>query len=145
VAGWGFVAAAPSAQCAGQPLAFQTFFGPVVASPGGLPVQAKAFTNNTAELSAIAAALRWLLAGQLQPQPVNILFDSTWAANQVRRIWRPKSHRHAIVATQRLLDKVGALGFSLTWHHVRAHRGHFLNEAADRAAAQGAAACRQAV
>ena len=57
-------------------------------------------SNNTAELAGILQALK--AAHELSPceSRVTILFDSTWAANAVRAIWRPKKNSGAVLAAR---------------------------------------------
>ena len=128
-AGWGFCLARPTG--AGLGIKVASFFGPVLGTK---------LTNNVAELSAIAGALAQLQKSE-DPCSVDILYDSQWAANVARRKWKGRTNRALASRVQRLLQQVVMAGFDLRWHHVRAHRGHFLNEQADQAADKGALAC----
>ena len=79
------------------------------------------------------------------PSKVDVLFDSTWAANVAQRIWRPKVNKELAGQLQRAVEKVKEAGHLLVWHHVKAHKGHTMNELADEAANKGAqksAPCR---
>ena len=138
-AGWGSVVARPDTQTRSSELELAEYFGPVITDPGVSGYFGVAsLTNNTAEISALAATFRWLLSNAVDAQVVDILFDSTWAANITRRLWKAKSNKDAAVAVQRLLERVAEAGFVINWHHVKAHLGHFMNEAADAAAKRGA-------
>ena len=128
-AGWGFCLARPIV--AGKGIRTASFFGPVVGSK---------LTNNVAELSAIAGALAQLMKSE-DPCTVDLLYDSMWAANVARRKWKGRTNRALASKVQRMLQQVTMAGFNIKWHHVRAHKGHHLNEEADQAADKGALAC----
>ncbi|MGB1845308.1 MAG: ribonuclease HI, partial [Candidatus Poseidoniaceae archaeon] len=83
-------------------------------------------SNNTAELSAFAHALRWLL---LQPSDESALIraDSMYAGNLADGTWKPKANR-ALVARVRTLWQEVKDQREVAWDHVRAHRGHRWNE-----------------
>ncbi len=89
-------------------------------------------SNNTAELSAVAQAMRWLLA-EGGSQAVVIRGDSQYALNLASAVWRGKKNRTLVLSTQALWGEVASLR-SLTPEHVRAHRGHRWNERADHLA-----------
>ena len=116
---------------AGEGIRTAIFYGPVVGDK---------LTNNVAELSAIAGALAQL-SKSASPCTVDILYDSVWAANVARRRWKGRSNRALASRVQRLLQQVTMAGFKILWHHVRSHRGHHLNEEADKAADRGALSC----
>ena len=89
-------------------------------------------SNNTDELSAVAQAMRWLLA-EGGSQAVVIRGDSQYALNIASAVWRAKANRGLALSTQALWSEVASLR-SLTPEHVRAHRGHRWNERADHLA-----------
>ena len=89
-------------------------------------------SNNTAELSAVAQAMRWLLT-EGGNQAVVIRGDSQYALNIASAVWRAKANRGLALSAQALWDEVASLR-SLTPEHVRAHRGHRWNERADQLA-----------
>ncbi|MGB0489694.1 MAG: ribonuclease HI [Candidatus Poseidoniaceae archaeon] len=93
-------------------------------------------SNNTAELSAFAHALRWLL---LQPSDESALIraDSMYAGNLADGTWKPKANR-ALVARVRTLWQEVKDQREVAWDHVRAHRGHRWNERADHLAGRHA-------
>ena len=93
-------------------------------------------SNNTAELSAFAHALRWLL---LQPSDESALIraDSMYAGNLADGTWKPKANR-ALVARVRTLWQEVKDQREVAWDHVRAHRGHRWNERADHRAGRHA-------
>lgn len=95
-------------------------------------IGAEVGSNNTAELSAIAAALSWLLK-QGGGSPVVIRADSQYALNIANGQWRAKKNRDLVSHVRLLWDEVSSLR-DLSGEHVRAHRGHRWNERADHLA-----------
>ncbi|MAI40774.1 MAG: hypothetical protein CMA09_05710 [Euryarchaeota archaeon] len=89
-------------------------------------------SNNTAELSGFAAALRWLLI-EGGDEPAIIRADSQYAGNLACGAWKAKANRELVAHVQSLWDTVSELR-PLSWEHVRAHRGHRWNERADHLA-----------
>ena len=89
-------------------------------------------SNNTAELSAIAHAMRWLLA-ESGSQAVVLRGDSEYALNIASGQWRAKANKELADSVRALWSEVKSLR-SLTPEHVRAHRGHRWNERADHLA-----------
>jgi ribonuclease HI len=89
-------------------------------------------SNNTAELSGFAEALRWLLikGGNL---PAIIRTDSQYAGNLADGKWKAKTNRDLVQSLQKLWNEVSLLR-ELEWEHVKAHRGHRWNERADHLA-----------
>jgi ribonuclease HI len=89
-------------------------------------------SNNTAELSAIAHALRWVLveAGQSK---IIIRGDSQYALEIAQTNWRAKANKQLAQRVQSLWDEVSSLR-QLSGEWVRAHRGHRWNERADHLA-----------
>ena len=95
-------------------------------------IGAEVGSNNTAELSGFAAALRWLLVEGGQDHAV-IRADSQYAGNLACGAWKAKANRELVAHVQSLWDAVAELR-DLSWEHVRAHRGHRWNERADHLA-----------
>ncbi len=89
-------------------------------------------SNNTAELSGFAAALRWLLVEGGADTAI-IRADSQYAGNLACGAWKAKANRELVAHVQTLWDEVSELR-TLTWEHVKAHRGHRWNERADHLA-----------
>lgn len=89
-------------------------------------------SNNTAELSAIAHALRWLL-GEPEIDSATIRGDSNYALNIASGLWRAKANRDLARRVRSLWDEVSGI-ISLNGEHVPAHRGHRWNERADHLA-----------
>jgi len=89
-------------------------------------------SNNTAELSAIAHAMRWLLA-EGDSRAVVLRGDSEYALNIASGQWRAKANKGLAQSVRALWSEVESLR-SLTPEHVRAHRGHRWNERADHLA-----------
>ena len=107
--------------------------GPVVTdvSADGF-LGAEVGSNNTAELSAIAHAMRWLLT-EGGDQGVVIRGDSQYAPRISSGEWRAKANKALADSARSLWSEVSSLR-SLRAEHVRAHRGHRWNERADHLA-----------
>lgn len=95
-------------------------------------IGAEVGSNNTAELSGFAAALRWLLVEGGNDAAV-VRADSQYAGNLASGAWKAKANRELVAHVQSLWDAVAELR-PLSWEHVRAHRGHRWNERADHLA-----------
>ena len=95
-------------------------------------IGAEVGSNNTAELSGFAAALKWLLV-EGGKQPAIIRADSQYAGNLSAGVWKPKANKELVASVQMLWKEVSQLR-QLSWSHVRAHRGHRWNERADHLA-----------
>ena len=89
-------------------------------------------SNNTAELSGMAHALRWVLIRGGE-ESVVIRGDSTYALNVGSGLWKAKANRDLAHTVQQLWQEVSE-GRELIQEHVRAHRGHRWNERADHLA-----------
>ncbi|MBO58030.1 MAG: hypothetical protein CMA77_03430 [Euryarchaeota archaeon] len=89
-------------------------------------------SNNTAELSAIAHALRWVLKDGSVHQ-VTIRADSQYALQITQRNWKAKANLALVSTVHGLWDEVSTL-CNLTGTWVRAHSGHKWNERADHLA-----------
>ncbi|MFQ3344415.1 MAG: RNase H family protein [Candidatus Poseidoniales archaeon] len=89
-------------------------------------------SNNTAELSAIALALRWLLLEGTE-RPAVIRGDSQYAMNIANGTWKAKANRDLASTVQKLWQEVRHIK-EIKCEHVRAHRGHRWNERADHLA-----------
>lgn len=109
--------------------------GPVITTAGeGGFIGAEVGSNNTAELSGFAAALRWLLMEGGEEAAI-IRADSTYAGNLASGAWKAKANRELVAHVQALWTEVASLR-PLSWSHVKAHRGHRWNERADHLAAR---------
>ena len=95
-------------------------------------IGAEVGSNNTAELSGFAAALKWLLV-EGGTRPAIIRADSQYAGNLASGAWKAKANRELVANVQMLWKEVSQLR-KLSWSHVRAHRGHRWNERADHLA-----------
>ena len=93
-------------------------------------------SNNTAELSAFAQALRWLLL-QASDASALIRADSIYAGNLADGSWKAKANRALVARVQALWMEVKEQR-DVAWDHVRAHRGHRWNERADHLAGRHA-------
>jgi ribonuclease HI len=89
-------------------------------------------SNNTAELCALAHALKWLIIEGSDTNAV-IRGDSQYALNIGSGIWKAKANKELALHVQKLWIEVSSFR-NLTHDHVRAHRGHRWNERADHLA-----------
>ena len=89
-------------------------------------------SNNTAELSAIAHALRWVLV-EAGESKIIIRGDSQYALQIAQNNWRAKANKQLAQRVQSRWDEVSSLR-PLSGEWVRAHRGHRWNERADHLA-----------
>ena len=133
-AGWGFcVVEGDTGLGKGRGEIVTEGSGPVITDQGsGAFIGAEIGSNNTAELSAIAGALVWLLQ-QGGKSSVVIRADSQYALNIANGQWRAKKNRDLASHVRALWDEVSILR-ELSGEHVRAHRGHRWNERADHLA-----------
>ena len=91
-------------------------------------IGAEVGSNNTAELTAFAMALRWLLIDGSE-KPAIIYTDSQYAGNLATGQWRAKANKKLVTTVQNLWHEVIQVR-TIDWRHVRAHRGHRWNERA---------------
>lgn len=108
-------------------------WGPVVCNPTDEDfIGAEVGSNNTAELTAFAMALRWLLIDGDDKNAI-IYTDSQYAGNLATGAWRAKANKILVKSVQNLWNEVKQIR-PIEWRHVRAHRGHRWNERADHLA-----------
>jgi len=93
---------------------------------------AKVGSNNTAELTAIAHAARWVLTHP-EGGVVVIRGDSQYALNIASGDWRAKANQDLAESVKGLWQEADSIR-GLRAEHVRAHRGHRWNERADHLA-----------
>tara|TARA_A100001388_G_scaffold265787_1_gene238292 strand:+ start:348 stop:872 length:525 start_codon:yes stop_codon:yes gene_type:complete len=111
----------------------EELFGNVVTSPSDKKYLGAAVgSNNTAELSGFAEALRWLLI-EGSDIPAVIRTDSLYAGNLATGKWKPKANKKLVESLQKLWIEVSSIR-DVEWEHVKAHRGHRWNERADHLA-----------
>ncbi len=137
-AGWGVVVITGSNDLGrGNGEVHYEFSGPVITDINDSDyIGAEVGSNNTAELTAFAEALRWLLK-EGGDGPVIIKTDSKYAGNQATGAWKAKANRELVGHVQTLWNEVFELR-ELSWEHVRAHSGHRWNERADHLAIRSA-------
>lgn len=111
---------------------------------------AQVTSNNTAELSAIGEALRWLQSEANDPAtriegriPVVIRFDSEYAANSVQGLYKSKKNVALITTIQQMLRDVVDRGFEISFIHVKGHSSERWNDRADELANFGATGKRK--
>jgi ribonuclease HI len=95
-------------------------------------IGAEVGSNNTAELSAIGHALRWLLS-EGSGKPVIIRGDSQYAINITKGLWNAKANQQLASKVKKLWVEVQKIN-RVNCEHIRAHRGHRWNERADHLA-----------
>ena len=107
--------------------------GPVVTNPSENDyLGAEVGSNNTAELTAIGHAARWILS-QPGEGVVVIRGDSQYALYIASGAWRAKANQDLAESVKALWMEVDSVR-GLRGEHVRAHRGHRWNERADHLA-----------
>ncbi len=89
-------------------------------------------SNNTAELSAFAHALRWILMSHESGRVV-LRGDSEYAMNVGSGKWKGKANKELVGSVRSLWNEASS-SFDISVEHVRAHEGHRWNERADHLA-----------
>ena len=137
-AGWGVVVITGSNDLGrGNGEILHEFSGKVVTKSDDQKfIGAEVGSNNTAELTAFAEALRWALT-QGGEEEIIIKTDSQYAGNQATGSWKTKANRELVSHVQSLWNEVSDLR-NLSWEHVKAHAGHRWNERADHLAIRAA-------
>ena len=137
-AGWGVVVITGSNDLGrGNGEIFHEFNGRVITNPDESKfIGAEVGSNNTAELTAFAEALRWVLS-EGGDSKIVIKTDSQYAGNQATGNWKAKANRELVAHVQALWNEVSQLR-DLSWDHVKAHSGHRWNERADHLAIRAA-------
>ena len=133
-AGWGFcVVIGDTGLGKGQGEIITEKSGPVITKKTSNEyIGSEVGSNNTAELCALAHALKWLLI-EGGNSPAVIRGDSQYALNIGSGIWKAKANKELALNVQKLWQEVSSLR-DLSQEHVRAHRGHRWNERADHLA-----------
>lgn len=133
-AGWGFcVIEGDSGLGRGGGEVVDERSGPVVTDPSQPDyLGAEVGSNNTAELTAIAHAARWVLS---HPEGGGVVIrgDSHYAIKIASGEWRAKANLDLAVSVKALWQEADSIR-GLRAKHVRAHRGHRWNERADHLA-----------
>ncbi len=133
-AGWGFcVISKDTGSGNGKGSLLTESYGKVVTNPkeeGFLG--AEVGSNNTAELSAIAHALRWIILEKGIKSAI-VRGDSTYALNIATGSWKAKANQELARRVSSLWSEVSMV-VSLSGEHIPAHTGHRWNERADHLA-----------
>ena len=137
-AGWGVVVITGSNDLGrGNGEILHEFNGKVVTNPDDEEfIGAEVGSNNTAELTAFAQALRWVLS-EGGDSEIIIKTDSQYAGNQATGNWKAKANRELVAHVQALWNEVLEIR-KISWEHVKAHSGHRWNERADHLAIRAA-------
>ena len=106
-AGWGVVIITGSNDLGrGNGEIMHEFSGKVVTNPeDSMFIGAEVGSNNTAELTAMAEALRWALSEGGESRIV-IKTDSQYAGNQATGAWKAKANRELVAHLQSLWNEV---------------------------------------
>lgn len=141
-AGWGFVAL--RVQEEGLQV-LEECFGPVCLKEGEAQyLGAEVTSNNTAELSALGWAMKWVLTQKKTVgKTVVFRYDSKYAANSITGVFNGKKNRKLVDTVRDLYKKVQAEGVETKMVHVKGHSNDRWNDRADHLAQRGAAAWRQ--
>ena len=133
-AGWGFcVVLGDTGLGKGQGEIVTERSGPVITKKTSSEyIGSEIGSNNTAELCALAHALKWLLM-EGGNAPAVMRGDSQYAIKIGSGFWKAKSNKELALNVQKLWKEVSFLT-ELSQEHVRAHRGHRWNERSDHLA-----------
>ena len=100
-------------------------------------IGAERATNNTAELTAIACALRYVCEDQ-SGRPVLLRYDSLYAGNMTTGVWRARKNLRLVQRVRTLWARAhDHLKGQLWMKHVYGHNGHAWNDRADELAELG--------
>ena len=114
-------------------------YGPVDTDPSSpMWIGAHTATNNTGELTGVYVALQTANAHAEPGDTARILTDSMMALCTSTGAWKPKKHKVLVGRNAKLLAALRARGIAVHFEHVRAHKGHHMNERADVLADIGA-------
>ena len=106
-------------------------------------IGAQRATNNTAELTAIARALEYIIEDK-SGRPAVIRYDSMYAGNIATGTWRARANRALAQRIRALWTRAhDHLQGQLWASHVYGHNGHKWNERADELARRGARASNE--
>lgn len=95
-------------------------------------IGAEVGSNNTAELSAMINALKWVLT-EGSDVPITIRADSMYALRITDGSWKAKENKELAFRAQSMWKEAKKM-YDLDSAHVRAHKGHRWNERADHLA-----------
>jgi ribonuclease HI len=97
-------------------------------------------SNNTAEVSAIGEAFRWLINSNASTNPhprVCIRYDSEYAAKSIQGIFNGEKNAD-LIANVRRLYRQASVGRFIVFEHVKGHSNEKFNSRADVLAKRGA-------
>ena len=135
-AGWGVIVV-----CAASMTIECELFAPVPLSKTSSPyyLGAEVGSNNTAELSAIGEALRWLISfGDAHThRRVCMRYDSEYAANSVQGIWNGAKNKDLITNIRHMYRSCSER-HAIVWEWVKGHSSEEFNDKVDKLARRGA-------
>lgn len=110
--------------------------GPVIISDRNIYyLGATRATNNTGEVTAMAELFIALIEHKVHGT-ITLHYDSKWAANMTRGIWKP-SHNRQLIRTTKALYKQAQAHIRFQWVWVKGHQNNAGNEYADQLATRG--------
>ena len=142
-AGWGFVALRVEED--GELKVLDECFGPVSVREGESEyLGAEVTSNNTAELSALGWAMKWILTKKgAIGKDVVFRYDSKYAANSITGVFNGAKNQKLIMTIRKLYEKLKAQGLKPNWAHVKGHSNDKWNDRADHLARRGASAWKK--
>mmetsp|Transcript_15305 Transcript_15305/g.29674 ORF Transcript_15305/g.29674 Transcript_15305/m.29674 type:complete len:386 (-) Transcript_15305:142-1299(-) len=143
-AGWGFLVLRWNLSSTHELL--HEAFGPVVLDPAKSGyIGAEVFSNNTAELTAIAKAMDYihdLPVPSTGAEPVIVRYDSEYAAKSVMGLFNGAKNRDLILKCREALARARIVR-QVDFIHVRGHSAEQYNDRVDELAKMGAAMCAE--
>ena len=110
--------------------------GPVISSDRNIYyLGATKSTNNTGEATAMAELFIALIEHDITGA-ITLHYDSKWAANMTRGIWKP-SHNRQLIKHTKLLYKMAQKRIRFQWKWVKGHQNNKGNTYADQLATRG--------
>lgn len=130
-AGWGFVATENGK-------AVNESYGPVIIDKRNQEfLGAEVMSNNTAELSAIGHAFKYVLGLPNDKRKIIIRYDSKYAAHSIMGLMNGSKNVPLIKQCRVLYEQVKK-GRTVEFQHVKGHSNDFFNDRADELANLGA-------
>ena len=135
-AGWGYIVIEPGMDMTHEKAITVTQGSGQVCTNPQLPqfAEAKILSNNTAELTAMYEAFRWLNTMK-DGIKTTMYYDSMYTANAVQNLDRATQNTKLIIETRKALAKARKAG-TVRFEHVKGHCGHRWNEAVDKLATE---------
>ena len=108
----------------------------MILEPGAEGFQgARQLSNNTAELTAMLQALKWLDERAQKKMSICIVYDSKYAAENVQCMSHATTNEELVIEARCWLASVRQTNF-VRFEHVKGHCQHKYNEHADQLASR---------